>query len=227
MLYKELKEKTAKRLKELRIEKGFTYYSLAKAINERYGGKSITQTTLKYLEIADPEQNPKLYEKGFGVKVSTLLMLADFYNVSVQYLIGTTDTRASTDDMETAVKVTGLSEKSINALNMFPSEIAVLADSINIVFAKMEHLKTYMIMNDILEHGTGLITRIAQLLYVEDLDIHENDKMTIDGIEYSFPTISEAKFYGYMEMLKGHIQTLRGIIQNERQGTKGKKGGRK
>ena len=83
---------TAIRLKELRQnlkdEKGrsCSHETLAKKINEKYGTGSISDKTLLNYEITDEDHDK--YTVGFGMKIQNLALLADFYNVSCDYLLG-------------------------------------------------------------------------------------------------------------------------------------------
>ena len=65
-------ENFAKRLKELRLERGLTHIELSKALN----GK-ITNVAIYY------------WEQGKRVpKLDALILLAKYFNVSIDYLVG-------------------------------------------------------------------------------------------------------------------------------------------
>lgn len=49
--------------------------------------------------------------------LDNICKIADFYHVSVDYLLGRTDTKSANTDIQTAVKITGLSEASIQYLH--------------------------------------------------------------------------------------------------------------
>ena len=49
--------------------------------------------------------------------VGNLTRIADFYSVSVDYLLGRTDIKSAVPDVQTACEVTGLSERAVNRLS--------------------------------------------------------------------------------------------------------------
>ncbi len=53
------------------------------------------------------------------IKAETIIEIAKRYNVSSDYLLGLSDTPAVSEDMKTAVKVTGLTEKAIENARQF------------------------------------------------------------------------------------------------------------
>jgi transcriptional regulator with XRE-family HTH domain len=56
------------------------------------------------------------YDKPRDPKISTLILLADYFDVSIDYLVGRSDVQTMDEDIRQAVKTTGLSEKVIRAL---------------------------------------------------------------------------------------------------------------
>lgn len=105
---KRLKIRTAKRLKELRTNynngNGISHEKLAAELNKRYSklenerknnylgslrGEIISAGVLKNYEITDV--NHSKFNAGYGMNISYLTMLADFYNVTTDYLLGLSD----------------------------------------------------------------------------------------------------------------------------------------
>lgn len=106
-------EITAKRLKELRTENGYSHERLAVALQEKYQIK-ITSASLKKYEIA--EQHHSNYGAVKGMRIEYLYMFADFYNVSSDYILGFTNAR-SVDVTEKAIyENIGLSPASVKNL---------------------------------------------------------------------------------------------------------------
>ncbi|WP_294366278.1 helix-turn-helix transcriptional regulator [uncultured Ruminococcus sp.] len=76
------------------------------------------ETSTPQQKIADllgvTRQSLSLYEKGERtINVEALGKLAEFFNVSADYLLGLSDVRSVEQDMQTACEVTGLTEKAI------------------------------------------------------------------------------------------------------------------
>lgn len=87
--------------------------------------KNITQQELAD-ELGITRQSLSLYEKAERtINIELLAKIADFFNVSTDYLMGRTDTETLNEDIQTACKVTGLSEdavKNIRKITMQENE---------------------------------------------------------------------------------------------------------
>jgi transcriptional regulator with XRE-family HTH domain len=107
--------KVAKRLKNLRTEQQITFEELANKLNKRYPFISISVDTLKKYEVY--LDNRSRTGAVSGMRIEYLYMLADFYNVSADYILGRINykTHENTDIYE----LTGLSEKAIEVLKLF------------------------------------------------------------------------------------------------------------
>ncbi|QDX92022.1 XRE family transcriptional regulator [Brevibacillus laterosporus] len=93
-----------KRLKELRAEKMITQEELARALD-------IPESTIRRLESSD--QSLPRHER--------LEKIADFFNVSVDYLLGRTNEKCSTDITDpfiSAINDPTLSEEDKNIINL-------------------------------------------------------------------------------------------------------------
>lgn len=107
------KETFAKRLISLREQKNITQQELADALG-------ITRQSLS------------LYEKAERtINIELLAKIADFFNVSADYLMGRTDTATLDEGIQTACKVTGLKEKSIQLISIYSH---CLSEELNFVF---------------------------------------------------------------------------------------------
>lgn len=81
--------------------------------------KNITQQELAD-ELGITRQSLSLYEKAERtINIELLAKIADFFNVSTDYLMGRTNTATLDESIQTACKVTGLSEKAINNITSF------------------------------------------------------------------------------------------------------------
>lgn len=112
----------AKRLKELRESRGLTLAGLSKALTEKYGIQ-ISKESLTNYEVVDSFHSKARKNEGMSVKY--LRCLADFYDVSTDYLLGLIDPDNSTADekLRMVSEYTGLSNKAIQNLRDFMSSI--------------------------------------------------------------------------------------------------------
>lgn len=136
---KEQKIETAKRLKKLRNNynngRGISHEKLARELNERYSdlekskknnylgsakAEVISSGVLKNYEITD--FNHSKFNAGYGMNISYLTMLADFYGVTTDYLLGRTGVKSPDIDIQEIHEKTGLSENAINKLKEYIDE---------------------------------------------------------------------------------------------------------
>lgn len=90
MLYDEARMAlTKERLEDLRKEKKLSFEQLSKRLAER--GVNISHTNLKNYEINDPVH--PLYGRTRSMSIEYLVAFADFYDVSVDYLLGLSNSR--------------------------------------------------------------------------------------------------------------------------------------
>ena len=80
---------TKERLKDLRKEKKLSFEQLSKQLAER--GVNISHTNLKNYEINDPVH--PLYGRTRSMSIEYLVAFAEFYDVSVDYLLGLSNSR--------------------------------------------------------------------------------------------------------------------------------------
>ena len=90
MLYDEARMAlTKERLEDLRKEKKLSFEQFSKQLAER--GVNISHTNLKNYEINDPVH--PLYGRTRSMSIEYLVAFADFYDVSVEYLLGLSNSR--------------------------------------------------------------------------------------------------------------------------------------
>ena len=107
-----------KRLKELREERGLSHVDLAKQLGDRYG-LTVSRDSLMAYEIADDTRAKASKLPNLGMRVEYLYCLADFYGVSLDYLLGKTNVRAPDSTVQSICKYTGLSEYAVENLRYF------------------------------------------------------------------------------------------------------------
>lgn len=97
----------AERLKQLRTERGLSHEKLRDELQNNYG-VSIDKSSLINYEIAQPNHS-KAYANQ-GMQVRNLRILAQFYGVSTDWLLGTSDIRSADPGIHDIISFTGLSE---------------------------------------------------------------------------------------------------------------------
>lgn len=105
-------EVLANRLRDLREEKRLSWDRLAEAMKDGYGIQ-IHRDTLKFYEA---KGNHSKAGNNKAMKAEYLYCLADFYGVSVDYLLGRTDTRSPNADIQAIMQKTALSESTVHEL---------------------------------------------------------------------------------------------------------------
>ena len=106
----------AQRLKELRTERGLSHEALRKALMEKYE-IDISVDSLKNYEVSKVP-HAKAY-KNEGMRAEYLRCLADFYEVSTDYLLVISDVKSPNQDIVTVVNMTGLTQESAQFLSFF------------------------------------------------------------------------------------------------------------
>lgn len=104
----------AERLKTLREKKGLSHDKLSKALLDQYSVKISPDSLMNY-EVSDQNHTKAL--KNQGMRIEYLRCLADYYNVSTDYLLGIDDIQSPNCDTRASAKYTGLSEGSISFLH--------------------------------------------------------------------------------------------------------------
>ena len=89
----------SERLKECRKKKGVKQSEVADRLN-------VQRQIISYYESGTRKPN-----------LEDLIMLADFYNVSLDYLVGRTDTPTTDKDLRFICDYTGLSDKTVTLLH--------------------------------------------------------------------------------------------------------------
>lgn len=111
-------EVLADRLRELRKEKGLSWDSLAEALKAQYEIQ-IHRDTLKFYEA---KKGHSKAGNNRSMKAEYLYCLADYYGVSVDYLLGRTDTRSPDADIKAVCEFTGLSEQAVTSLKAYSKQ---------------------------------------------------------------------------------------------------------
>lgn len=111
-------EVLADRLRELRKEKCLSWDSLAETLKSQYEIQ-IHRDTLKFYEAKEGHSKAG---NNRAMKAEYLYCLADFYGVSVDYLLGRTDTRSPDAEIKAVCEFTGLSEQAVTNLKAYSNQ---------------------------------------------------------------------------------------------------------
>lgn len=131
---KERSFEMAKRLKALRDEKGLSHVSLSKELKEKYG-ISISKDSLINYEISEDNRTRAQDFPNLKMKVEYLLVLADYYGVSTDYLLCQTDTKSPIIELRQTCDYTGLSERAALGLNLNKNADNPLRELIDLIAA--------------------------------------------------------------------------------------------
>lgn len=152
---------TAVRLKKLRTSNNLSHEKLSHELEERYGIK-ISTDSLKVYEVTNPG-SPR-YGKIAGMRIEYLLCLADFYNVSADYLLGKTDKPSINTVVRSVEEMTDLSPEAITKLHIDKdTQSNLYIDFLNA-----------LIVHDSLDNLASLV-----YTYLQHLN-HKSEKMPLD-----------------------------------------------
>lgn len=175
----------AKRLKQLREEKGLSHEKLSKVLLDQYDVKISSDSLMNY-EVADV--NHTKVGKNQGMRVEYLRCLAGFYEVTADYLLGNSDIRSNNPDVKMIVDNTGLSETNANLI--WAAHTVVRATSNNSTADPQDYDRATMTLSGLLDlEGYGLTdfcgmrrTGFEITLLVNDLiaSIMKNEAMLFD-----------------------------------------------
>lgn len=113
MVSKELSLIMGERLKKERVAKKLSHSGLSDAIYEKYGVRIARDSLINY-EVST-EHHSKSF-KNNGMRVEYLRYLADFFEVSTDWLLGISDTRTQNAEVSQIGNSTGLSSKAVENL---------------------------------------------------------------------------------------------------------------
>lgn len=109
------------RLKDLREECGLSHIELIKQLSDKYD-VSLSRDSLMAYEIADETRAKASKLPNLGMRVEYLYCLADFFEVSIDYLLGKTDAKSVEYNIQSACGYTGLSEAAIKLIRTLGEE---------------------------------------------------------------------------------------------------------
>ncbi len=104
----------AKRLRDCRINAGLSHDALAKAILDKYKINISRDSLINYEVIGEKH---KKFGSNMGMRLEYLIVFADFYNVSADWLLGITGIQNPEAVFQEMSQFTGLSDIALQALN--------------------------------------------------------------------------------------------------------------
>ena len=127
----EYKVKLAERLKNERKRIGLSHDKLSKALLEKYG-VNVSFDSLKNYEVTDTTS--ERFGKNFAMRIEYLYCLADYFEVSVDYLLGKTNDRSVDPNERTAVAYTGLNQEALQNISLKIKSEPLMAELLNYLF---------------------------------------------------------------------------------------------
>jgi len=110
------KKLIATRIKELRKSKNLSHQRLAEELTNKYSIKISKDSLLQY-EI-DKEYHAK-WDKVKGMNIEYLYCIADFFEVSADYILGFTNNPTTDKDLDAVSKYIGLGQEAVEKLNRY------------------------------------------------------------------------------------------------------------
>ena len=104
------------RLRALREENRLSYQDLANDLLSKYGIK-ISKDSLRDYEISSDFRSKAKSLPNLGMRTEYLFVLADFYGVSTDWLLGISNVMSPNANVKAVCDYTGLSERSVYGLN--------------------------------------------------------------------------------------------------------------
>ena len=214
MLYDEARMAlTKERLEDLRKEKKLSFEQLSKQLAER--GVNISHTNLKNYEINDPVH--PLYGRTRSMSIEYLVAFADFYDVSVEYLLGLSNSRKQ--EYHNISEQLGLCDGAIEEL------IRCKEDSISEEDPKIYAQQDTAILNDFLTSMEFEIVmeKIKQSLFSYYLYALSSDAFGTKRRERNDEKVEEARLlmnkYGYFPVENDvisqvHMENAIGVLNS-------------
>lgn len=210
--------------------------SLEKALNELFLEGKYKSGNQLAKDLGLTPQSVNQYRNGEAVpRIETLLDMANYFGVSVDYLLGRTEIKSPSADVQTAVKITGLSEEAVNILDFwtrpqngtmeftwlkeFPKFLSYLIENEN-ALNLIDSLKNYLDLNK----GTGAVDIISMEIDpgtgecpVVATSYNDQDLFLASG-EYaqpiSFPVLEKLALLSLMQDIENAKKHLWSKIEN-------------
>jgi len=160
----------ANRLRLLRKNSGLSTAKLAEALDKKYKG-AITEQTIKSYEARNSSSK---YKKNLGMSIERLIMFAEFYNVSADYILGLDDDPSREP---VATKELGLSPLAVRMLSDNTRISNEVREGLNALFqqAQFEIACRYIgEMIHLTSNADGMLSRLLNSKFKGDKKIAES-----------------------------------------------------
>lgn len=180
-------KETAKRLKKLRNEEKLSYNKLAEKLVSKYELKTTAESLTASLKKYEADECNSSYGSVGGMATNTLYMLADYYEVSVDYLLGLSELRSTNDDFKIVHSLTGLPDKAIEELGLWLERAKNTEETQYTyeTYKKAFDILIYLIENEL---RNGLFIDLANFLYFKENNkeiIALNQPIINDDLSYT------------------------------------------
>lgn len=176
-----LSVKFAHQLKALREQKNLSQQQLAEAITNKYKGIGVTISADSIMYYETVEKHHTKFKKNTGMAVKYLWCFADFFEVSVDYLLGNVPHSTTDENQRIACEYTGLSEESVKALR-FQSSYS--AGTPNIVITL---INTLLENRGSMQRATKDIYRSALLNFHDTRKTQHNTAQSVEELLHGIP----------------------------------------
>ncbi len=118
----------AKRLRQCREEQGLSHDRLSEQLKLKCSAEISRDSLINY-EIQ--EKNHPRFMKNAGMSIKNLFALADFYGVSTDWLLGLSDIRSPSIDVQGVCEYTGFSENTVINLHNLNCDVPSILSTLN------------------------------------------------------------------------------------------------
>lgn len=249
MYTQEKRRMTAIRIRELRKQKGLSPKELAEDMKKKFGDSiQVSEASINVWETQ--QEGTEKFKKGYGMRISTLCLLADYFETTVDYLIGETKVR----ERETL----GLSERALDILtNCIPANMSFslpkgaiktvthrhreevngkpgtiveekqveIQDSF---YSEVDKIPSLYIktLNEILENHRSILSTISTIIFAENGISRSEDieHFTVDGfVFHPLKPCGRSSINAFLDELSSEVLALRQTVQErERRNRDGK-----
>ena len=159
----------ANRLRLLRKNSGLSTAKLAEALDEKYKGV-ITEQTIKSYEARNSSSK---YKKNLGMSIERLIMFAEFYNVSADYILGLDDDPSR---KPVATKELGLSPLAVKMLSDRTKISNEVREGINALFQQAQFETACRYIGEMIQQTSdtdGAFSRLLSSKFPADKKLSE------------------------------------------------------